>query len=139
MGRSVETVGKNVTYFDCSGFDDEGIDWDDLITNVQHDTMKKYSSFDEPSYKWMQYPYRETRIILENKFAYVTISEYCGLGAICVVLREQYEPYGVPALAENWLNKSLAGIEKIIKGYVKPLRKLGTFSNGEAVFEKAGE
>ena len=138
MGRSVETIGNNVIYFDCSNFD-EDYDWDDLILNLQSELSAKYKSLVSCKDKWAEYPYRENRIILENNHIRISISEYCGCGAVSAFVPEQYEPYGHPELSEHWLNQNFAGIYKIVSRYCTVLNRIGVFSNGEAVFEKAGE
>lgn len=137
MSRSVETISNaNVIYFDASKMNGE-FDWDDLVHNLQCEIMAKYKSF-TMSGKFVSYPYRENRIILENDHVQISISEYCGIGAISVFVNESasdhYQDYG--QLAEHWLNQCFAGIEKIIEQFVLLLRRVATFSNGEAVYER---
>ncbi len=135
MSRSVETIGNNVIYFDCSNFDPE-IGWDDLILNIQSEVEASYPSFVSQKNKWAKYPYRENRIILENNFVSITISEYCGCGAISVFVNEDYIDDKQGTLAESWLNKTLPGLHKIISKYIDELKYVATFSNGEAVYER---
>lgn len=131
MGRSVETIsGANVIYFDTSEFDE--FDWTDLIWNLQGEVTKKYRSFNQ-SEKFIPYPYQENRIILENDHVQISISEYCGCGAVSVFVNESTERI---ELAEHWLAQCFAGIEKIIEQFVSPLRRLGTMSNGVSVFKR---
>jgi len=136
MSRTVETIGDNVIYFDASEMNDE-YDWDDLIHNLQSEISAKYKSFCF-SEEFVSYPYRENRIILENDHVQISISEYCGCGAISIFVNEaasdHYSDYG--QLAEYWLNQCFAGIEKIIEQFVSPLRKIATFSNGETIYQR---
>lgn len=137
MGRSVERIGKNVIYFDCSEFDPD-FEWDDLILNLQSGLSAKYKSLVKCRDKWAEYPYRENRIILENNHVCISISEYCGCGAVSVFVNEHYENDKAGTVAKSWLDKNFAGIYKIVSQYCTAMNKIGTFSNGEAVFEKAG-
>jgi hypothetical protein len=136
MSRTVETIGDNVIYFDASEFDE--FDWSDLIINLQSELAARYKSFIK-SEKFVSYPYRENRIILKNDHVQISISEYCGCGAVSIfvnrnLLYSDYNQY--PELAEHWLSQCFSGIEKIIEQFVSPLHKVATFSNGEAVYER---
>lgn len=131
MGRSVEIIsGADIIYFDASEFDE--FDWTDLIWNLQGELTKKYHSFIQ-SEKFVSYPYQENRIILENDHVQISISEYCGCGAVSIFINESTERI---ELAEHWLAQCFAGIEKIIEQFILPLRRVATFSNGEAVYER---
>ena len=136
MGRSVETVRDSYKiYFDAWEFDEDGYDWSDLIDNVRYDLTKKYKSLHQPDgiRRWLPYPFRETAVILENDHIRITISGYCGVGVFCIFTDDESE---YPELAEHWLEQNIKNIEEIISQYCTPLRRLGTFSNGEAVFER---
>lgn len=138
MGRSVETVGNHIVYFDCSEYYENTIAeelWNDLIMNLQCELSAKYKSLESIKDKWIE---RENRIILKNGHVQISISEYCGCGAVSVFVNpdnESYWPYNT-ALAEHWLEQCWPNIVKIIEQYVTTLRRLGTFSNGCGVFEK---
>jgi hypothetical protein len=137
MSRSVETIGKNIIYFDCSQFDNDGYDWNDLIVNLQSELLAKYKSLVECKKKWANYPYRENMIILENYHVQISISEYCGCGAVSVFINTKYENDKAGILAESWLSRNYAGIREIVSKYCTVLNRIATFSNGEAVFEEA--
>lgn len=134
MGRTVESIGKNVIYFDCTEYNE--LDYEDLILNLQSSLTHKFKSLERVKDKWVQYPYRENRIILENQFVQVSISEYCGCGAISIFINDKYadEKYGT--LAESWLNKNFVEIENVISQYVDTMGKVATFSNGETIYKK---
>lgn len=133
MGRSIETVGENVIYFDCCDY--EEFEFDDLIAGLTYGLMAKYDSFDEPRRSFVSYPYRENRILVENYLVQVSISEYCGCGAISVFVSKDLD-YRIPeVLAEHWLAQVFPGIAKIVSEYVKVIRRVGRFSNGISVYE----
>lgn len=141
MGRSVETIGSNVVHFDCSnyGYEDEEYfedmaqdEWKCTVDNIQAALSKRYKSLVSVE-KWAEYPCRENQIILENYHVQVSISEYCGCGAVSVFVNPCCE---YPELAEAWLAKAWPGISRLISENVAALVKVATFSNGEAVFEK---
>ncbi len=84
--------------------------------------------------KWLG---REDKALLSNSYAYFGWSEYCGLVAVWVSAREpDYRASSAwGAMRDRWI----ASIEKkfaktVAKSWGSPLTKLGTFSNGEAVF-----
>jgi len=137
MGRSVETVGNNVIYFDFSYDDDypdlAEEDWQDLCENIEYAIKDKYPSITAPREKWLPYPYRESRILLENDHVQISISEYCGCGAISVFVRPDVE---YPDLAEHWLSQVWDGLQQIVDGHVSILHRLGTMNNGVGVFRK---
>ena len=72
----------------------------------------------------------EDMIFAENGLIKLTVSEYCGLWAVCAVPQP-----GMEALAENWVHKTL---EPWRPGET-PLVSIGFYSNGEGVFEKLSE
>ena len=91
-----------------------------------------------PDDKWLG---REDKAILENTYAYFGWSEYCGLVAVWVAAKEP--DYRASTAWESMRDKWIASIEKkfskvVSKSWGTPLNKVGTFSNGEAVFSKKG-
>lgn len=134
MGRGVETIGENVLYFDASDeWYREEMAWDDLIENLQYTLSKAFPSFANCDH-WAGYPYRENRAILENDHAIVYITEYMGCGAVNLASHQGEWS----ALADHWLDQIRERFTKIVGENVNLLTKLGTFSNGESVFEKRG-
>ena len=134
MGRSVETIGDNVLYFDASDeCYQEEFEWDDLRCNLQCELSAVFPSLYKVD-KWADYPYRENHGILQNDFVTVYISEYCGCGAISVVV-DEYGEY--PDLADYWLRQVWKRLTKIIGQHVTLLNRLGTMSNGCGAFENA--
>lgn len=133
MGRSVETIGSNVVYFDAGGCEDS-YDWHDMICSVTAELRARYPSLAEAEDKWVPYPYRENRIVLENDHVQISVSEYRDCGAFSVFINPQNEEY--TNLADGWLGQCWDGIRKTILANVAGLRRIGIFSNGEAVYEK---
>ncbi len=138
MGRSVETIGDNVIYFDASELTEEYL-WTDLTENLRCSLKAKYKSLENDD-TWAGYPYRENQSILCNGLVNIYISEYCGGGAISIVPVEENGYYDfIGNLADHWLDQVFDGMKAIIKQYVDTLYRLGTFSNGCGVYKKDGE
>lgn len=100
---------------------------DEFIYDLQDGIMQKYPSFVDCS-KWLG---RETMAILENKVAYVTMSEYNGLVAICLVPKTAY--------GATWANRVAASFKEHVHR-LYPLYFLirqGCASNGEEFFTPA--
>ena len=86
--------------------------------------------------KWLG---REDKALLSNTYAYVGWSEYCGLVAVWVAAKDP--DYRASSAWEAMQGKWISSIEKkfaktVGKAWGTPLAKLGTFSSGEAVFQK---
>jgi hypothetical protein len=136
MGRSVNYLdnAEVVLYFHFEESQDDCFFWDDMIANLTCEIKAKFPSY-YPTDKWGG---REERIILENSFCSIGISEYCGLVSLSVAPRENdYANYS-ESLAKHHANQIKGTLEKVLHDLgLKNLRKVGTFSNGEAVFELA--
>lgn len=110
------------------------LNWDFWLENVQEEAMSAWSTFTKCD-EWLE---DEVHAILENDFAYITVSEYCGLASLCVVQRYEYDQSGYrwlqgkENLAKGWCGRIASRFEKMFGEY----RKIGTFSNGEGVFER---
>lgn len=83
---------------------------------------------------------REDHALLENDLCYMGISEYCGLVAIWVKSKADdlegswsADEARKAALARHWVSQ----IEDKFRQTWGDLRKIGTFSNGEAIHERA--
>lgn len=111
-----------------SGYEEE-YEFEDLIDNLKYELKAKYPSLKNDD----DYIDREGKIFLSNKLAKVGISEYCGLAAVFVVPEEDNN------LALNFVNNIAAGFKKAVAGVAGPVyAKVGSFSNGEGVYEKVG-
>ena len=88
--------------------------------------------------KWLG---REDAAILSNTYAYFGWSEYCGLVAVWVAAKEpDYRASSAwEAMQDRWISSIEKRFAKTVgRAWGTPLNKVGTFSNGEAVFQKKG-
>ncbi len=135
MGRSVMTASHAVASVFFSGEYGEEYEWQDEIDYVRSVIRERFPTFEDCDY-WPDRGFYggEVHAILDNGHSYVTISNYCGLVAVCLVPKMHTSNLAEPwcrRISNNWcerLNKAFNG-----------LRKLGTFSNGECVFEGIGK
>lgn len=100
--------------------------WDDLVEDVRTHSKTLWPSLSDCDV-WVG---REDHALLQNDHAYVGVSEYCGLVAVWVVPRTDIEH---EALAANWCGQIANRFKATWGEYVK----VATFSNGEAVYQKA--
>jgi hypothetical protein len=138
MGRSVNYLdnAEIVLYFPFESDDEflSQMEWDDTISNLQYEIKAKLPSYYIVKDKWGN---KETRIILENNLCSIGISEYCGLVSLSVAPKDnQYNVWH-----EQFALRHARQIEKTLQKCLdnlslNRLKKIGTFSNGEAVFEK---
>ena len=140
MGRSVSYASGSV-YVEYSGLttsDDQDQDRDDFdwyIEDFQSQLIKAFPSVSKCD-NWLD---REDHCIASNQFASFGVSEYCGLVSLwCVPVEQNYDQTdGWVALRDNWIAQIGNKFTKIARNsFGTPIIKVGTFSNGEAVFEK---
>ena len=132
MGRSVDYLNRaqHVSYFEWPTYEEEGgvQNYDSaeiVIENIQEIIKSDYPEFDNED-KWDG---RETHIILSGYGTEIGLSEYCGLATLSIRVEDDTsdEVEDIEAWIDvNWDNISL--------GY-NMYRKIGTFSNGEAIYE----
>lgn len=145
MGRSVSYLdnAEVVLYFpfeneynEAGEYDEflSQLNWDDTVTNLQAEIKAKLPSYYEVD-KWGN---RETKIILENNLCSIGISEYCGLVSLSVApTNNEYDSWH-EQFAKRHANQIKGTLEKVLKELsLTNLRKIGTFSNGELVYQKA--
>ena len=130
MGRSVSThrhAVETIYLHDVVSDDAESYEWDYFIEDIRSILSNRYPSLSECE-RWQD---REDRIILENQRAEVSVSEYCGLVAVCLAPLDPYNP-----LDQGWCERiSKSFRDTLHKAYPSSaLRQLGRFSNGEGVF-----
>lgn len=112
--------------------------WDDLKVYIQDRLTELWPSLEATDRSTGNYGYDdEQTVIAENRFAEVSISEYCGSVALSLAPRSDLEEYEEDynkreALAKHWRNKIS---ERFLKEFSE-YEKLGTFSNGESVYQK---
>lgn len=110
--------------------DQARFDWEWFIEDIQERATDQWSSLSKCD-EWIE---REDHAILENKFCYIGVSEYCGLASIWIAVKQDdcYYDMAVSNFAEHWCRQ----IEPKFRELFGELRKVDTFSNGEAVFER---
>jgi predicted RNA-binding Zn-ribbon protein involved in translation (DUF1610 family) len=108
--------------------------WQDLVENIVGSITDHFKSFDEPAKStFLGGCYREQQLILENYHCQISISEYCGCGAISVFEDDCAE---YPELALWWTNQNFEKIQELCKPFTDQMRRIATASNGEAFYEK---
>lgn len=124
MGRSVSYPSNAVVAYNTWEADEDAdFQWD-VIDDLVNYAPTLWPSL-TPCDRWLG---REDHAVLENEHAYVGVSEYCGLVAYWIVAKDTDN-----GLAERWVAQVAP---KFVKTFGR-LRRLGTFSNGEAIFEAA--
>jgi hypothetical protein len=131
MGRSVDYLNRATAVIYCHIETQDEYAFDDFLDNIKEELLDKYPSLDSCE-RWDG---RETKIFLENSLVEIGISEYCGLISISIRPNEYRDVN--ESLAENWIRKIEANLRKSCANYSQTLRKVGTFSNGEGIYEKA--
>lgn len=123
----------------CGGMDfseqDSQLLFEDFSDDLKTLLKEAFPSL-TPEEKWLG---REDKALLSNTYAYFGWSEYCGLVAVWVAAKEP--DYRASSAWGAMRGKWIASIEKrfartVGKAWGKPLTKLGTFSNGECVFQE---
>lgn len=79
------------------------------------------------------WPSNEVRVFLENNLVEISVSEYGGLTALCIAVKESAYDEGKQGLARSWIKKVAP---KFLSTFGR-VEKMGTFSNGESVYKKA--
>jgi len=149
MGRSVSYLSnaEYVIYFNAdwlNGIDENGEynedeaqwNWEDFKTNLVYEIKNKLKSYDDVE-KW---DCNEVMIFLENQLCEIGISEYCGLYSLSIRIKEEefYTGQIKDGLAGNHAFQIRKTLEKcLINCGVNLLNKIGTFSNGNSVYELA--
>jgi hypothetical protein len=136
MGRSVNYLNNAlrvayVSYEDTYEDEDgevvvDDMAFDDLYENITYDLMGVFPSLKVVRNEWDN---RETRIFLRNRLVEFGISEYCGIVSVSVQVYDEE----LSGLASSWVDKNWDRIEGLIGAN---LRKVGSFSNGEVVYQK---
>jgi uncharacterized protein YjaZ len=83
--------------------------------------------------KWLG---REDQAISQNSFAYVGVSEYCGLVSIWITPKDVDDLQ--VGIRDAWISQIEKKFKKVARSsFGTPLIKTGSFSNGEGVFARA--
>ena len=117
----------HVPYDDSDDYDYADMVWQDYVDYITDKLETMYPSLYPPDRE--EWNNRECRTILKNEHTEVTLSEYCGIVAICLAprLRDRDDsPLGV-----RWR----AQVAPRIDAELSRLRRIGTFNNGESLYE----
>jgi hypothetical protein len=114
--------------------DDDGYQqaWDDFYCNTKYAIKGLFPSLTDCD----RFEGNEDRIFLENDLVEIGISEYCQGVTISVRPKESRYEQNTEGLAINWINKVWDKVEAKLSEHCDIYRKVGTFSNGEGVYEK---
>jgi len=137
MSRSVSTHSDavSIVYLNPEQGED---DWPCFIDDLKQILVARFPSL-SPADRWAG---NEDHVILDNCHAEVSVSEYCGLVAVCLAPRlGRYDYPSVGQLAEHWTNQVSAKFsETLEKAYASSaLKSMGHASNGEQFFTRPGK
>ncbi len=124
--QAQETAYQDVSEHDCDSF--QG--WLEGEAEYVKSLWPSFSDCD----KWLD---REDHAILQNGLCYLGVSQYCGLASLWLVPKDyimnahSFEVDAQP-LAENFIRRIAPKFHRTFGQY----RKIGMFSNGEAIYEK---
>lgn len=138
MGRSVNYHSQAhkvlYTYLDEEDSEDYPYEWDDYADNIFGILQEVATSFELPGkQEWHD---RDVRKIAENRLCSVWISSYGNVVSLSFVPEEEgwSRNVNIRGLAERWIRQITPKIQARLPN---SLNKIGSFSNGEEVFEKA--
>ncbi len=121
----------------CDGMDfseqDSQLLFDDFSDDLKTLLAEAFPSLN-PDEEWLG---REDKALLSNSYAYFGWSEYCGLVAVWVSVKEKdwNSSSAWYAMRDRWISSIEKKFAKVVgKSWGVPLTKVGTFSNGESVF-----
>ena len=134
MSRSVMTADyAEYVFYDYLEYDDTDdyadMVWQDYVEYITDRIGLMFPSLYQPERE--EWNNRECRVILENEHTVITLSEYCGVVAICLAPR--IDDGIISPLGVRWR----AQVAPKIDAELSRLRRIGTFSNWEGLFEYA--
>ena len=137
-GETCDVCADSPEFPFCDAHCDHSDDWEDFLEWVVSEAQRIAPSLQSADRDVSHWNYRtENRVILENRHSEVSVSEYCGLVAISLAPRSDWEGYpdenSLESLGAQWR----ARIAGRFASSLGTLRKLGTFSNGESVYRAA--
>ena len=101
-------------------------EWEELMSNWREQMQEFWPSLTRAD----SWEHRECRIIAENQHCKVSVSEYCGLVAICLI--PKVDDPATMGMAYRWCQS----IAPKFKEEFSTLRHIGSASNGEAFFQE---
>lgn len=127
MGRTVSYPQGAEVAFQHHDSDEAG-DFSFLVDDIRDEAERIWPSMSAGRPLWLG---REDRVLLSNEHAHFGISEYCGIVAIWLVVRDDAERFW---LADHWVRQARAKL----RAAFGELTMMGRFSNGEALFQRGG-
>lgn len=125
MGRSVSTPNNTRAVAYTVADEDELEDFHEYLDHVRNRICAMFPA-SEPCNEWVG---REDQAIAENALVYFGVSEYCGLIAIWIAGKDDGDR--LSELRDRWVRQNA---QRFIMAF-QTVEKIGTFSNGEAVFQ----
>ncbi len=113
---------------------DASDDWDWYVEDFQREMKRAFPSMSECD-EWVG---REDHALLENQYAFFGVSEYCGLVSMWVQPKDPHysENESWEARRDHWISQIGPKFYKVASTcFGTALRKMGTFSNGESVYQ----
>jgi len=142
MSRSVNVPSNSAAVLYFSYDDDEDFFYDTIssLCAVIGSVDNRFDAAGDN--EWIG---REGRVISKCSIASIVLSEYCGLCSLAIVPKEDadddaWEPLKEcwEAFATEWSEDFFTKLRaKLVEDGFGLLKRLGTFSNGEGVFERA--
>lgn len=131
MSRSVSVPrGAASVLYEAHEFE-ESWELEESIKSLRSSLMRAFPSVTEDD-RWLD---REDHVIASNCFARFGVSEYCRLVSIWMVPVDNDDTRGI---RDRWIESVEAKFRKVASGcFGVGLNKMGTFSNGEAIFSPA--
>lgn len=112
---------------------DPSDDWDWYCEDFQREMIRAFPSLSECD-EWVD---REDHALLENNHCYIGVSEYCGLVSMWVQPKEPDWRDTSTGLRDHWIAQIGPKFHKVAGTcFGTALRKLGSFSNGEGVYQR---
>jgi len=150
MGRSVNYLSnaEYVIYFTADWInenDENGeydsflskLNWNDFIINLKSEIKSKLKSY----YNCDKWENKENHIFLENDLCEIAISEYCDLFSLSIRAKDNefYTSNNYKEGLSKYHAKQIKNtlIQSLKNCGCEILNKLGTFSNGESVYQYA--
>lgn len=138
MGRGVEIPSGAVETVYLQGefcIHDDNFGWDYFVEDIKGILEDRYPSLSS-KFRDEQWIERECKVILWNGHTRITVSEYGGCVAICLV-PYSHSDQDYPELAEAWCRQISPGFQTCLrKAFPKSaLRHVATGSNGIPFYE----
>jgi hypothetical protein len=139
MGRSVHYPNKTIacvfTTVTTEEPEDAEWNWQDFMANLKSALKARIPGLDDHD-SWID---REGHVILSHDNFLIGVSEYCGMVSVWAVRPTLYDEDEPVELGDAFTEALLKGhiTEAVAEAGGEVYRKVGSFSNGEGVYERA--